>query len=85
MSENPRIHQPICPHCGNDPLRFNMLQGPVPTGEENGSQLLIAQFWCKECRKLVAMQVMGVIMPQPELDPGATDLGAGKKKLWSPS
>jgi len=76
---------PACPHCGAHPLRFNMNQGPVPTGQPDGTQLLVAQMWCNApgCGKLVCMQIMGVLAPEAP-DPSA-DIGAPKKKLWSPS
>lgn len=77
------IDQPACPHCGAQPLRFNMQQGPVPTGQPDGSQLLIAQAWCSSCKRQFAMQIMGVIPGQPQ---PADDLAGQKKpKLWSPS
>ena len=77
---NRAIDQAACPHCGAQPLRFNMQQGPVPMGE---AQLLIAQAWCSACKRQLAMQIMGVIPAEPN---PASDIGAGnRKKLWSPS
>lgn len=72
---------PACPSCGAQPVRFDMQQGPVPTGQPDGSQLLIAQFWCHSCRCSLGMQIMGVI--PGGADPAA-DLGRPKPKLWRP-
>ena len=75
-----QIDQAACPHCGAQPLRFNIQQGPVPMGE---AQLLIAQAWCSACKRQLAMQIMGVIPAEPN---PASDIGGGnRKKLWSPS
>jgi hypothetical protein len=80
-----KIDQPACPHCGAQPLRFSMQQGPLPTGQPDGSQLLIAQLWCSQCKRQFAMQIMGVIPGEQQPDP-ASDVAAQKKrKLWSPS
>ena len=79
---DPKIDQATCPHCGAQPLRFNMQQGPVPMGE---AQLLIAQAWCSGCKRQLAMQIMGVLAPGATPDPSADFGGERKPKLWSPS
>jgi hypothetical protein len=81
----PELDQPACPHCGAQPLRFNMQQGPVPTGQPDGSQLLIAQFWCSLCKRQFAMQIMGVIPGEQQPDPASDFAAQRKRKLWSPS
>lgn len=82
---NPKIDGPACPGCGAQPVRFNTQQGPVPVGDEAGTQLLIAQFWCFKCKTSLGMQIMGVIGKVDAPDP-AGDIGhKPPSKLWSPS
>lgn len=74
----------VCPKCGADPVRFTINQGAVPTDDEHGTHLLIAQIWCTACKVLLTMQIMGVL---PGAQTPADDLGAGSRKpqLWKPS
>ncbi len=62
--EPPAQILPVCPHCGDDPMKLSTLPQPFP------GNMVGAIFYCGNpaCRKFFNAQIFGA-MPTPTKDP----------------